>query len=56
MNDQSLQTIEQVRQFLEGSDGIEFRGLEEIGFVAKKGSALWAPPSCLVARSVERET
>jgi len=28
MNDQSLQTIEQVRQFLEGSDGIEFRGLE----------------------------
>ena len=28
MNDQSLQTIEQVRQFLEGSDGIKFRGLE----------------------------
>ena len=28
MNDQSLQTIEQARQFLEGSDGIEFRGLE----------------------------
>jgi hypothetical protein len=28
MNDQYLQTVEQVRQFLEGSDRIEFRGLE----------------------------
>ncbi|MFC1980885.1 hypothetical protein ACFLVN_01390 [Chloroflexota bacterium] len=27
MNDQSLQTIEQVRQFLEGSEAVEFRGL-----------------------------
>jgi len=27
MNDRQLQTIEQVRQFLEGSKGVEFRGL-----------------------------
>jgi len=27
MNDKSLQTIEQVRQFLEGSEAVEFRGL-----------------------------
>ena len=27
MNDESLQTIEQVRQFLEGSEAVEFRGL-----------------------------
>ena len=27
MNDESLQTIEQVRQFLVGSNGVEFRGL-----------------------------
>jgi len=27
MNDNSLQTIEQVRQFLEGSEAVEFRGL-----------------------------
>jgi len=27
MNDERLQTIEQVRQFLEGSEAVEFRGL-----------------------------
>ncbi len=27
MNDEGLQTIEQVRQFLEGSEAVEFRGL-----------------------------
>ena len=27
MNDESLQTTEQVRQFLEGSEAVEFRGL-----------------------------
>ena len=27
MNDESLQTIEQVKQFLEGSEAVEFRGL-----------------------------
>jgi len=27
MNDEQLQTIEQVNRFLEGSDAIEFRGL-----------------------------
>ena len=27
MNDGQLQTVEQVRQFLEGSEGVEFRGL-----------------------------
>ena len=27
MNDENLQAIEQVRQFLEGSEGVEFRGL-----------------------------
>jgi len=27
MNDEGLQTIEQVRQFLEGSGAVEFRGL-----------------------------
>ena len=27
MNDGQLQTVEQLRQFLEGSDGVEFRGL-----------------------------
>ena len=27
MNDKQLQTIEQVKQFLEGSEAIEFRGL-----------------------------
>jgi len=27
MNDGNLQTIEQVRQFLEGSEAVEFRGL-----------------------------
>ena len=27
MNDEQLQTIEQVKQFLEGSEAVEFRGL-----------------------------
>ena len=27
MNDRQLQTVEQVRQFLEGSEAVEFRGL-----------------------------
>ena len=27
MNDGQLQTVEQVRQFLEGSEAVEFRGL-----------------------------
>jgi len=27
MNDEGLQAIEQVRQFLEGSEAVEFRGL-----------------------------
>jgi len=27
MNDRNLQTMEQVRQFLEGSEAVEFRGL-----------------------------
>ncbi len=27
MNDKGLQAIEQVRQFLEGSEAVEFRGL-----------------------------
>jgi hypothetical protein len=27
MNDEKLQTVEQVRQFLEGSEVVEFRGL-----------------------------
>ena len=26
MNDEQLQTIEQVKQFLEGSEAVEFRG------------------------------
>ena len=27
MNDEQLQTIEQVKQFLEGSEAVEFKGL-----------------------------
>jgi len=27
MNDESLQTIQQVKQFLEGSEAVEFRGV-----------------------------
>ena len=27
MNDRQLQTVEQVREFLEGSEAVEFRGL-----------------------------
>ncbi len=27
MNDGQLQTVERLRQFLDGSDGVEFRGL-----------------------------
>jgi hypothetical protein len=38
MNDKSLQTIEQVKQFLDGSEGIEFRGLtveEKYGWIER---------------------
>ena len=36
MNDESLQTVEQVRQFLEGNEAVEFRGIT--AFIVEKGS------------------
>ncbi len=40
MNDGQLQTVEQVRQFLEGSEGVELRGRNNIAPVVARNSLL----------------
>ena len=42
MNDEQLETIEQIKKFLEGSEGLEFRGLS-----IEEKYKWWGGPHCL---------